>query len=153
MSAAKLMLDSLPAGSQTRSKFLQLHAEALRRLSRFDEAIAVINEALTIDPRSSDLVATVMRIEIAAGRLAKVRQWISKFQPSDRETDLEFHLAMLEFTIAEAKQTSSSVDQQVLSQQIQRIRERFGAYAKRRAEQIALGVISAESARSAIPSC
>ncbi len=151
MSATKLMLDSLPAGSQTRSKFLQLHAEALRRLSRFDEAIAAINEALTIDPRSSDLVATAMRIEIAAGRLAQVRKWISKFQPSDRDTDLEFHLAMLEFTIAEAKQTSSSVDQQVLSQQIQRIRERFGAYAKRRAEQIALGVISPESSEISDP--
>lgn len=151
MNAAKLMLDSLPAGSQTRSKFLGLYAEALRRISRFDEALKAINEAITIDPVSSDLVASAVRIEIAAGHITEAQRRLSTYQSTNSAAELEFYLALLEYTIAEAEQTSQSIDQNVLSQQIQRIRERFGAYAKRRAQQLVLGIIPVESSEISDP--
>ncbi len=153
MSASKQMLDSLPAGSQTRAKFLRLHAEALRRLSRFDEAIVVIDEALMIEPTSSDQVATAVRIEIAAGRLPQAQQRISKFLSSNHKADVEFYLAMLEHTIAEAKQASHPVDQQVLSQQIQVIRERFVPTQSVARSRLHLESFPMRAARSAILSC
>ena len=151
MTATKKMLDSLPAGLQTRAKFLQLYAEALRRLSRFDEALAAIDEALAIDRRSGEFVATAVRINLNAGRLAQAQQRISTYQSASSAGDVEFDLVLLEFMIAQAKQASRAIDQQGISQQIQRIRERHGAYAKRRAQRIALGIIPTESSEISDP--
>ncbi len=144
-SAAKRSLDGLSGSVATRIRFLKLNAEALRRLARLDEAMTAIEAALTINRLDGEAIAIAIRIDLDRQRLSQARARAQSFQAEGAEGELEFRLAMLELTIAAANNTTEDLDQQSLSQQVQLIRDRFGAYAKRRAQRIVLDVLPPES--------
>ncbi len=133
--AAQKALLQLPPDTPARIEIERLRVEAILRSGQYDRAAGQLDQLMRMvgAPLPASLQALRLRLDIARDRLRDAGQRVTEFYGSSVSSapkSVEMDLARLEFLL-------SSPDPQV-GDWIEQIERRGGAFARRRAEAIAL---------------
>jgi len=146
LAATQALLAKLPPTSEAREDLRIQLAESLRRVGEFEQATEVVTAILAADAnhdRARSLAATIAMDE---GDVAKADALLNR-----SNIGMEIDMARLKLQILKSKKVGDTRDRTAIGDRIQQIGERYGDYARRRAEQLVLGVVSVDSDREADP--
>jgi len=142
LAASRELVDSLPADAPSREDLVEKVAESLRRTGELDEALVTITTLLQTDRNDTSRRAIAAKIAINQGDFSKARQWLVNSDDPDQVPSIEIELVRLQLAIATAGFGNKSKEfRDEIGDRIELIGKQFGAYSRRRAEQLVLDAV------------
>lgn len=135
LAASRALLDALPQGAQGRAELLKQIAESLRRTGEPAQAVNLLSEILEVNPADSTARALAVRVAIDMGDLTGAENLLGNDAQPSTNSNMELDLARLQLLIAMVKAETAVPSQREIADWIERIGNRHGDYARRRAEQ------------------